>query len=297
MCPRLDEFAGGLSPTERNCLEGALRLKGCTWDTRWDYFTPLTPPILAWPRWADELALRTGVELPLHLILDACEAAIMGVLYARIQDAAIDGHGLDPVEAMVTADSCFARHLRLIQGVSRDNLAFCAEVDAVWSRYRSALLFERKLVQQKRPIGKREFERILDHSRPVFLPGAAILVAAGLDAMLGPAATVVDGIVRAGQLFDDTIDATEDAANGNATFVLHRLGAGDDDLELHHTLYVEGAFDQILEEACAELERAAKIADDTDMPNVARDVRKTRGSIDLVRADVVGTWLRHAVGN
>lgn len=291
------KLTASLGDRQKAGLEVVLRLKGCTSDDPWAYFNPLLPPVLRWPLWAAELATRAGRPPRPDQLADAIDAAVSGVLFARIQDAAVDGHGLDPIVAMATGDACLVRHLTCLSRIAGGSHELLDLATDVWGRYSEALLLERELVSEGATITEELFEQMLDQSRPVFLPGAAILAASGLHSSMSAASAILDHAVWAGQLFDDTMDAVGDARAGNTTYVLHRLGTGSDIEQLRQRLYVDGAFDELLTEAQAVLGRAVAAAMTAGFDIVAKDLDATRGEIERIRAHVLRQWLARAIGD
>lgn len=106
--------------------------------------------------------------------------------------------------------------------------------------------------------GPEEFEMVLDRSQPLEIPGNAVLSMKGCWDRTGQHVELVRHLTRATQLFDDFVDAPDDLAAGNFTWMVRRLGGREGGQALRRGMIAW--CDQVGAEAGAELDRGVSIA-------------------------------------
>ena len=237
------------------------------------YFShPTALPVLELPVWIVGHLARCGAAAPPGRALNLAEAAAAGYLRVRIEDDWFDEGVGEPGEAAMLAQALFARHGALLAPELRAGGEFWALFEEVWLGYGEAMLLERRLHRGEAPHDAEAFRRVLARSRPLVLPAAAALFAAGRPEDLGALERVVEALAAAHQLFTDLLHAQRDRAQGNTTHVLFRLGArgGGDAAALGAALFAGGGFDAIMGDARAELSRAQLAASELDAPELTR---------------------------
>jgi len=234
------------------------------------FLHPLAFPILQLPAWAAE---RAGGAFPGGLTLDVCEAAAAGYLHVRVQDDRMDEGIGEGAATELLSDTLLTRHQRLLAGVVGGRAAFWDRFEVTWRAYAEAMLRERALHDGEGTYDSEAFDAVMDRSRPLALPPAAIWIRAGLDALLPALDEYVSSLSISHQLFTDLIDAERDLAAGNLTWVVRRMGITSADAglpgalgRLRRALYLEGGFDRIMKEAVAGLDRAAAAAARMGLP-------------------------------
>jgi hypothetical protein len=223
------------------------------------HLSRVAQPVAWLPIWVAEALADDGTPPGAAAALDAAEASMFGYLYARAVDAVVDGDGLAPVDAQLLADALFARHQVALAGVAPAGAPFWPLFQRRWLAAGEALLLERALARGG-GVDAAGFERVLDRSRPLLLPGAALLARCGRWGWLTQLSALVDHSTRAAQLFDDLLDVQEDLAAGNCTWVARRFGGAEDPAGVGYRLIVEGGFDAVVAEVRGELSSAAALA-------------------------------------
>jgi len=283
---RLEVAAGRMGPRLGGAwtrLSSRLRLN----DRQPGYFLhPLAFPILQLPTWA---AQRAGGALPeaAALAADSREAAAAGYLHVRVQDDWMDEGIEEGAATALLSDALLTRHQRLLVGVAGDRPAFWERFEAAWLRYAEAMLLERALHDGEATYDQAAFDVVMDRSRPLALPPAAIWIHSGLDALLPALDDYVSHLSTSHQLFTDLIDAERDLAAGNLTWVIRRMGISDEGAEdpeaslqqLRRALYLEGGFDAVMREARGRLEQAAEASRRMALPPASEAYLVRRGEL------------------
>lgn len=258
------------------------------------YFShPAALPVLELPVWIAGHAARRGAAGPSSTTrttraLALAEAAAVGYLRVRIEDDWFDEGIGEPGEAAMLAQALFARHQALLSRELPADRGFWALFEEVWLGYGEAMLLERRLHRGEAPHDADAFRRVLARSRPLVLPAAAALFAAGREGDLGALERAVEALAKAHQLFADLLHAERDRAQGNTTHVLFRLGArgGGDAAALGAALFGGGGFDAIVAEARAEIARAQEAAGELDAPELTRFLSRRGAWMAEIQAQV-----------
>src|SRR5262249_10089251 len=127
--------------------------------------------------------------------------------------------------------------------------------EAIAAEYATAMLLERSVLRAGAAYGPDEFDRVLGRSRPLVLPGAALLDVADRWDLVEPLQRFVHHTVRASQLVDDLLDCEADRAAGRLTWVVRRLG-GEAGRETMMTALVSGGVDEIVADALRDVDAA-----------------------------------------
>jgi len=213
-------------------------------------------PLFELPIWLDRATSDRG-ELAGDTLLDVCESSLCGYLSVRAEDDYFDGDWDDAHGAMMLSGFFRARHNALLAPLVSDR-RFWLRSESLWRAYGEAMLRERSLHEADMQYGPEEFEMVLDRSQPLEIPGNAVLSMKGCWDRTGQHAELVRHLTRATQLFDDFVDAPDDLAAGNFTWMVRRLGGREGGQALRRGMIAW--CDQVGAEAGAELDRGVSIA-------------------------------------
>ncbi len=239
-------------------------------------------PVVQLPRWCAALAERTGRELAPGAVDTLCAAAVAGYLHVRAQDDLLDEGLGRPAEVMLLAEALLVSHLELLDDVAGRDSGFRRRVTERWRRYGEAMLLEARVHGGSTPCDEAVFLRLLERSRPLVLPGAAALVAAGLDDALDGLEAYVGALVEGHQRFHDLRDAERDLRGGRHTLVTHRHGGGDG-ASLRRQLVLEGGFDRIVAEARVAYDAAGEAAAALGLDEAVADAGRRIASMEEVQ--------------
>jgi hypothetical protein len=226
------------------------------------YLSPLSQPVLLLPLWVGE-TLRDDV------LVDLLGSALAGYLHVRVQDDRFDEGRSDPETALVLGSALLVRHHALLAPRVSDS-GYWNLHSRRWQAYADAMLLERRLAAGEGAYDEAAFDRVLDRTRPLLLPGAAALALSGRWADLPALERLVDAVSRAHQRFDDLTDASDDLARGRRTLLLATaLGdAARDPVALPRLAgwLVRGGIDATITAARADLALARTAAEALDAP-------------------------------
>lgn len=240
-------------------------------------------PLLELPLWMDE---ATDGELDDDTMFDILESSVCGYLSVRAEDDYFDGNWDRPREAMMTSAVFRARHGSLLgRHISEER--FWDRFEEVWGGYANAMLLETELKDDSSEYGPAQFDLVLARSQPLEIPADAVLSLKGKWARAASTAALVRHLTKATQLFDDFVDAPEDLASGNHTWMVRRLAGLEGEKALRRSM-VERC-DEVFAEAADELDRATLIGADlglTELPAwaEARKAEMARASQRMYRA-------------
>ncbi len=248
-------------------------------------------PLLLLPIWVDR---AVDERIDEDTISDILESSLCGYLSVRAEDDYFDGDWEEPKAAMMLSAVFRARHHALLaRHISDDR--FWDRFEEVWRGYADAMLRESELNDPSFEYGPDDFERVLHRSQPLELPVNAVLSLKGRWEVASLSSKLVRHLTKATQLFDDFVDAPNDLASGNYTWMVRRLAGGDGDKSLRRGM-VESC-DQVFAEAADELDRAVLVGADIGLTELpiwvsARKAGMTRASQGLYQAlfDKVGSF-------
>lgn len=212
-------------------------------------------PLFELPVW---LADAATVQVDTDTLLDVCESSLCGYLSVRAEDDFFDGDWDDPGAVMMVSSFFRTRHHALLAPLVPDP-RFWERSATVWSAYADAMLVERSLHHPEATYGPEQFELVLDRSQPLEIPGDAVLVVSGRWDDSESFAAMVRHLTRATQLLDDFVDAVDDRAAGNYTWMVRRLGGLDGESALRRGMI--SSWDRIQEEAGLALTQARSLAE------------------------------------
>jgi hypothetical protein len=141
---------------------------------------------------------------------------------------------------------------------------FWSFFERVAARYAAAMLLERDVLRADAVYGVDEFDRVLQRSQPLILPGAALLDVTDRWELLEALQRFVHHAVRAAQLVDDLLDSETDRAAGRWTWVVRRLG-GDAGPEEMTVRLIGGGIDEIVADVLVDIDVADVAAREVGM--------------------------------
>jgi hypothetical protein len=236
---------------------------------------PLVQPLVQFPIWVSGAVDRSpGRE---ETLADVVEATVAGYLFVRIQDDRLDDDVGDPDTAMFLADMFLIRHQVLLARHVGRNPKFWELFQSVAEGYVGAMLFEQEAVRRESQYDAEVFDLVLARSRPLLLPGAALLSVSDRWELLQPLRRFVSHVVRAGQLIDDLVDCVRDLERGRFTWVVRRLG-GEHGSELMVQTLINGGIDDIVADVMADLDSAGGAAVAVGMTDAAQWIEARRAA-------------------
>lgn len=218
-------------------------------------------PLIGLPVW---VANATGLEgeVTAETLSDICESSLCGYLSVRAEDDYFDGDSDEPEATMMLSAFFRARHQALLAPIVSDR-RFWDRFQSLWLDYAEAMLLERALHDPRSQYGREEFDVVLNRSQPLEIPGNAVLSIAGRWDLAGHLSELVRHLTKATQLFNDFVDAPDDLAVGNYTWMVRRLGGLHGKESLSHGMITMG--DDIVAEVGEELDRAVSLAAELDL--------------------------------
>ena len=238
------------------------------------FLDPRAFPVVQLPTWCVDRASSGTEALPDRARAQLQEASLAGYLHVRVQDDLLDEGRGDPAGAMLLAEALLVRHLALVHRIAGSSQAFSALAESRWSRYGEAMLLEVEVNRGRAALDEEAARQLLDRSRPLVLPGAAALAAAGADEALTVLDAYVVALADGHQRFHDLCDAEADLVAGRRTRVTERYGGGGDPAVLRQRLVLGGGYDAVVGEARTSLERAAGLARDIGLQEAAADAER-----------------------
>lgn len=219
-------------------------------------------PLLQLPLWLAEAmgGMDRGV------LLDISESSLCGYLSVRAEDDYFDGHWGEAQGAMMLSSVFRVRHQVLLSPLVGDR-RFWMRFESLWQAYGEAMLLERRLHDPGRQYGPEEFDIVLERSQPLEIPGDAVLAITGHWDRASALSGLVRHLTKATQLFDDFIDAPDDLAAGNFTWMVRRLGGLEGEQALRRGII--SRCDEIVAEAEGELDRALRVGSDLGMGGIS----------------------------
>jgi len=221
-----------------------------------EYYLGLnSQPVLVTPLWLAEPRSLSDAALA-----DVLAGSWLGYAAVRVQDDWMDEDLGEPAEAMMLAQAFLAAHTAALARVVGDHAGFWALFEEVWAGYGDAMLLEATLLGRDAVYGPAEEAAVLQRSRPLVLPSAALLAATGDWAQLPDLEELVARSVRAAQTFNDAMDAREDLRGGRFTPAVRRFGGLDGEGALMRQLIVDGGLDTLFGESRDDLNAACGAA-------------------------------------
>jgi hypothetical protein len=252
-------------------------------------FHPLGHPIAWFPTWVAAAVGLTSAESEPRL-LDLIEASVAGYLYVRVHDDRLDEGIGDPDESLFLADAFLVRHQTLLARNVGSSGRFWTLFEQVAAEYSAAMLLERSVMQAGATYGPHEFDLVLGRSRPLVLPGAAVLEMSDRWDLVEPLQQFVHHAVRAAQLVDDLLDCETDRAAGRLTWVVRRLGGEVSAAEMTHTL-VAGGIDEIISDALRDVDASDAAAAEVGMADARLWLEARRAEIVTLHERILTRFL------
>jgi hypothetical protein len=250
-------------------------------------YNPLGHPIALFPTWVAGAVGRDDSE---ERLLDLIEATIAGYLYVRVHDDRLDEGIGDPDESLFLADAFLVRHQALLARHVGSSPRFWNLFEQVAAEYTTAMLLERSLMRLGATYGSDEFDLVLGRSRPLVLPGVAVLDVANRWDLVEPLQRFVHHAVRAAQLVDDLLDCEIDRAAGRLTWVVRRLGGQAGATAMVHAL-LAGGIDEIVADALDDVDASDAAAAELGMVDARAWLVARRAEIVTLHEKILTRFL------
>lgn len=232
-------------------------------------------PLFELPIWLAEAGDEN--RLGDDALVDICESSLCGYLSVRAEDDYFDGDWDDAGAAMALSGVFRARHHALLAPLVSER-RFWTRFERIWRGYGEAMLLERSLHHPAARYGKDEFDRVLQRSQPLEIPGDAVLAMRGLWDRVDRFSLMVRHVNTATQLFDDFVDAPADLESGNHTWMVRRLGGLDGSRALRRGMIT--GWDGVVAEVGAELDAASRIGETLGLEPMSNWVAARQQLID-----------------
>ncbi len=237
---------------------------------------PLAQPLVQFPTWVSR-AVDHGSGRDERLA-DMVEATVTGYLYVRVHDDRLDDDLGDPDLAMFLADTFLIRHQALIAHHVGTDPRFWELFQSVADGYSDAMLLERQVLRRESNYDSTVFDKVLNRSQPLVLPGAALLSVADRWELLEPLQSFVRHTVRSGQLIDDLTDCLQDLEGGRYTWVVRRLG-GEEGRQVMLGRLIGTGIDEVVDDVFVDLESARTAAAAVGMADAVAWISNRRRSV------------------
>lgn len=232
-------------------------------------------PLLDLPLWIDG---ATDDVLDDDTMSDILESSVSGYLSVRAEDDYVDGHWDQPKEAMMVSGVFRARHQALLARHIGDE-RFWSRFEEVWHGYAGAMLEENRLNDVSSEYGPEDFDRVLLRSQPLEIPADAVLSLKGGWDRVPEIAALVERLTKATQLFDDFVDAPEDLASGNYTWMVRRLEGMEGEVALRRGMVT--SCDEVFAEVFDQLDQAVLIGTDLGIAELEGWVHARKSKMEL----------------
>ena len=216
-------FADGLQPMSRELWEEMLSRRREVSGGEPDYLHPLAQPIVLVPLWAAQAAAGIGEVVQGELVETAAAAGAIGYYAVRLQDDLVDEGIGDPAAIAVLSSAVLAAAQSTLGSMGLSTRFWDWHRD-VMLRYAEAMQFEAEVRFNPEAYGEAAFERVLERSGPLAVPGVAVLDAAGAWSLQPDFEPMIMSATGALQIVNDLDHAAKDLAVGNRTWVHNLLG-------------------------------------------------------------------------
>ncbi len=231
-----------------------------------DYLHPLAQPIVLVPRWAAQAAAGVGEAVDGGVIETAAAAGAIGYYAVRLQDDLVDEGIGDPAAVAVLSSAVLAAAQSALGSMGL-SVKFWEWQSDVMLRYAEAMQFEAEIRSKPDGYDEAAFERVLDRSRPLVVPGVAVLDAAGTWPLQPDFEQMIMAATGALQINNDLGHAVKDLNQGNRTWVHTLLGVSAGTTLNRGRLI--GGVDRVLDRMRGRLTEVADLAVALGLPEAA----------------------------
>ena len=168
------------------------------------------------PRWAAQAAAGVGEAVDGGVIETAAAAGAIGYYAVRLQDDLVDEGVGDPAAVAVLSSAVLAAAQSALGSMGL-SVKFWEWQSDVMLRYAEAMQFEAEIRSNPDGYDEAAFERVLDRSRPLVVPGVAVLDAAGTWPLQPDFEQMIVAATGALQINNDLGHAVKDLNQGNRT--------------------------------------------------------------------------------
>ncbi len=188
-----------------------------------DYLHPLAQPVVLVPLWAAQAAAGIGSGVTGELVETAAAAGAIGYYAVRLQDDLMD-EGIGDPAAIAVLSSAVLTAAQSTLGSMGLSARFWSWHREVMLGYAEAMQFEAEIRYDPDAYDEAAFERVLERSRPLAVPGVAVLDAAGAWSLQPDFERMILSATGALQIVNDLDQVAKDLAEGNRTWVHNLLG-------------------------------------------------------------------------
>lgn len=259
-------FADELQPRSRGLWEEMLRRRRKASGGEPDYLHPLAQPVVVVPLWAAQAAAGIGCVVGGELVETATAAGAIGYYAVRLQDDLMDEGIGDPATIAVLSSAVLAAAQSTLGSMGL-SATFWGWHSNVMLRYAEAALFEAEVRNDPAGYDEAAFERVLDRSRPLEVPGVAVLDTVGGWALCPDFERMVMAATGALQVVNDLDHVPKDLAMGNRTWVHTLLGLHSGTPLTRGRLI--GGIDRVLDEMRDRLAKVDGLAARLGVPEAA----------------------------
>jgi hypothetical protein len=223
------EARATMLPGVRNAFDRLVQERGLLRSDPAPYFSPLGHPLFELPVWVALRLNDEGVETPREALSDVLGVSALGYLHARAQDDWLDGSSKEDPTLIAVAEALIALCNKLLVTVVGASFRFWRFYAQVLNAYAESLLDIAELRKTKAPISRSTFERLLNQSRPLIIPSAALLDRADQWQLEHHLEEFVLTATASSQLFNDLTDLYRDRSMGHRTWTTDAVGESEPD--------------------------------------------------------------------
>jgi hypothetical protein len=259
-------FADGLGPRSRTIWDAMLARRIEVSGGAPDYLHSFAQPIVRAPLWAAQAVAASGGAVHKAMVETAVAAGAVGYYAVRLQDDLVDESIGDPGAIAVLSSAVLATAQSTLGSIGL-SAGFWRWHSGVMLRYAEAMQFEAEV--RTNPDGYEEdaFDQVLERSRPLVVPGVAILDATDAWPLRPDFEQMVMAATSALQLINDLGHAAKDISAGNRTWVHTLLGVrGDSPLTRGRLI---GGMDRVFDQIKYRLEHVVDLGRGLGVPDAA----------------------------
>jgi hypothetical protein len=256
-------FADDLQPRSRAIWDAMLARRAEVSGGAPDYLHSFAQPIVLVPLWAAQATTAASGAVDGVIVETAAAAGAIGYYAVRLQDDLMDEKIGDPAAIAVLSSGVLAAAQSTLGSMGL-SAQFWEWHRHVLLGYAEAMQFEAEIRNDPAAYDEAAFERVLERSRPLAVPGVAVLDAAGAWPLRPDLEAIVMAATGAIQLINDMGHVAKDLSAGNRSWVHTLLGVrGDSPLTRGRLL---GGMDRVLDQIEYRLRKVVDLGDALRVP-------------------------------
>ncbi len=259
-------FADELGPRSRAIWDAMLARRAEVSGGAPDYLHSFAQPIVLVPLWAAQAVTASGGAADEAMVETAAAAGAIGYYAVRLQDDLVDEEMGDPGAIVVLSSAVLASAQSRLGSIGLSP-GFWRWHSGVMLRYAEAMQFEAEVRAIQGGYDEAAFGQVMERSRPLVVPGVAVLDATGAWPLRSDFEQMVIAATSALQLINDLGHAAKDISAGNRTWVHTLLGVrGDSPLTRGRLI---GGMDRVFDQIKCRLEDVIELGRDLGVPEAA----------------------------